>query len=84
MMRPIGIVRKVDCLGRVVIPSELRRNMNIEDADSLEIYVDRDMIVIKKYEPFCVFCGSPEGVENVRGKNICESCRRALRELVSS
>ncbi|WP_132016470.1 AbrB/MazE/SpoVT family DNA-binding domain-containing protein [Hydrogenispora ethanolica] len=81
-MRPIGAVRKVDCLGRFVIPSEVRRTMTIEEADSLEIYVDRDMIVMKKYEPACVFCGSPDGVENIREKNICASCLRALRDLV--
>ncbi|TCL59778.1 transcriptional pleiotropic regulator of transition state genes [Hydrogenispora ethanolica] len=80
-MRPIGIVRRVDCLGRVVIPSELRRTMNIEDSDFLEIYTDRDMIVIKKYEPVCVFCGSPDGVKSIYEKNICESCRGELKAL---
>jgi transcriptional pleiotropic regulator of transition state genes len=82
MMRPIGAVRRVDCLGRIVIPSEVRRTINIDEADSLEIYVDRDMIVMKKYEPACVFCGSPEGVKIVREKNICASCHRALKDLV--
>ncbi len=82
MIRPIGVVRKVDCLGRIVIPSELRRDMDIADADSLEIFVDREMIVIKKYQPECVFCGSPQGIKNIKGKNICEACRGALKKLV--
>ncbi len=83
MMRPIGVVRRVDCLGRVVIPSELRQTMDIDGDDSLEIYVDRDMIVIKKYEPVCFFCGSSTGVTKVKGKNICESCLREFKELLS-
>lgn len=78
MMKSTGIVRKVDELGRVVIPIELRRTLNIEEKDSLEIYVDGDKIILRKYEPACIFCGNAAGVENFKGKKICRSCMAAI------
>ncbi|NLJ33235.1 MAG: AbrB/MazE/SpoVT family DNA-binding domain-containing protein [Firmicutes bacterium] len=80
MLKSTGIVRKVDELGRVVIPIELRRNLSIAEKDALEIYVDADKIVLKKYEPACVFCGNAEGVVSFRGKNICQNCLKDMRE----
>ena len=59
-MKAIGVVRKVDELGRIVIPVELRRNMDIEVKDSLEIYTEDNCIILKKYEPSCIFCGVPD------------------------
>ncbi|WP_041433131.1 AbrB/MazE/SpoVT family DNA-binding domain-containing protein [Syntrophothermus lipocalidus] len=73
-MRSTGVVRKVDELGRIVIPIELRRTMGIEEKDALEIYVDNEKIILKKYEPACIFCGNAEEVQNYKGKNICRSC----------
>jgi len=78
MMKSTGIVRKVDELGRVVIPIELRRTLTIEERDSLEIYVDGDKIILRKYEPACIFCGNAEDVQNYRGKNVCRSCLSEL------
>lgn len=80
-MKSTGIVRKVDELGRVVIPIELRKTMHIEERDSLEIYVDGERIILKKYEPACTFCGGAEGVVKFRGKNICRSCLEQLKEM---
>ncbi len=80
-MKSTGIVRRVDELGRVVLPIELRRTLNIVDKDSLEIYVDEEKIVLRKYEPACIFCGNAEGVYQYRGKNICSDC---LDDLSSS
>lgn len=77
-MKSTGIVRKVDELGRVVIPIELRRTMDIEEKDALEIYVDGDKIILRKYEPACVFCGNAKDVENFRGKNVCKECLAAI------
>ncbi|AEF16149.1 MULTISPECIES: AbrB/MazE/SpoVT family DNA-binding domain-containing protein [Thermoanaerobacterium] len=74
MLKSTGIVRKVDELGRVVIPIELRRTLNIAERDALEIYVDGEQIVLKKYEPACIFCGNAENVVNYKGKNICKTC----------
>ncbi|MBX5476682.1 MAG: AbrB/MazE/SpoVT family DNA-binding domain-containing protein [Clostridia bacterium] len=74
MIKSTGIVRRVDDLGRVVIPIELRRTLDIGDKDSLEIYVDGDKIILRKYEPACVFCGSAQNVQVFRNKNICQDC----------
>ena len=79
-MKSTGIVRKVDELGRVVIPIELRRTLDIAEKDALEIYVDADKIILKKYEPACVFCGSADNVINYKNKNVCQAC---LTELAS-
>ena len=70
-MKSTGIVRKVDELGRIVLPIELRRTMNIDVKDALEIYVDGDQIVLKKYEPSCIFCGNAKDIIHYKGKNIC-------------
>lgn len=78
-MKATGIVRPVDPLGRVVIPVELRRNLNIETDDSLEVFVDGDYIMLKKYEPACIFCGDAKDVLNVHGKNICKKCLKEIK-----
>jgi transcriptional pleiotropic regulator of transition state genes len=79
-MKSTGIVRKIDDLGRIVLPIELRRTLNIADRDTVEIYVDNDTIVLRKYQPSCVFCGHDKNVLEYRGKNICQSCIEALKE----
>lgn len=78
-MKSTGIVRKVDELGRVVIPIELRRTLNIEEKDSLEIYVDGEHIILKKYEPACIFCGNAKDITVYKGKNICPACMAELK-----
>ena len=78
-MKSTGIVRKVDELGRIVLPVELRRTLDIAEKDSLEIYVDDDRIILKKYEPTCVFCGSSKDVISFKGKNICSVCMNELK-----
>lgn len=81
-MKSTGIVRKVDELGRVVIPIELRRTLGIDEKDSLEIYVDGEKIILKKYEPACIFCHSAEQVVNYKSKNICNDCLKLLSEQI--
>lgn len=78
-MKSTGIVRKVDELGRVVIPIELRRTLNIGEKDALEIYVDGAQIILKKYEPACIFCGQAKEVTTFKGKNICPACIEELK-----
>ena len=73
-MKSTGIVRKVDELGRIVLPIELRRTLDIEVKDALEIYVDGAQIILKKYEPACIFCSNAKDVINFKGKNICREC----------
>ena len=80
-MKSTGIVRKVDELGRVVIPIELRRTLNIAEKDALEIYVDGESIILKKYEPACIFCGNAKDIQHFSGKNICPDCVAKLAEM---
>lgn len=78
-MKSTGIVRKVDELGRIVLPIELRRTLDISERDALEIYVEGSAIILKKYRPTCVFCDSAKDVSVFKGKNICPKCLRELR-----
>ena len=73
-MKSTGIVRKVDELGRIVLPIELRRTLDIAERDELEIYLDDDKVVLKKYEPSCIFCGSSCGLVTYHGRNVCMDC----------
>ncbi len=77
-MKSTGIVRKVDELGRVVIPIELRRTLGIHEKDALEIFVDSEKIVFKKYEPACIFCGSADEIIDYKNKRICKQCLEEL------
>lgn len=79
-MKSTGIVRKVDELGRVVIPIELRRNLDIDVKDALEIFVDGEHIVLKKYAPACIFCGQAKDVITFKNKNICPACLEELKK----
>ena len=78
-MKSTGIVRRVDELGRIVLPIELRRTLDISERDSLEIYVDGASIVLKKYQPACIFCDDATDVVTYKGKNICMSCLKELK-----
>ena len=80
-MKSIGIVRKIDTVGRIVLPIELRKTLNITNDSSLEIFVDEDKIVLKKYQPACVFCGSSDGIRQIKGKNVCAKCVEELKSL---
>lgn len=79
-MKSTGIVRKVDELGRIVLPIELRRNLGIEEKDALEIYVEGASVILRKYQPSCIFCDNADDVVNFKGKNICRSCLKELLE----
>lgn len=79
-MKSTGIVRKVDELGRIVLPIELRRTLDIAVRDSLEIYVDGASVVLRKYQPACIFCDDAKDVINFKGKNVCPNCIKALQE----
>lgn len=79
-MKSTGIVRKVDELGRIVLPIELRRTLDIAEKDSLEIYVDDECIILRKYQPACIFCDNARDVVVYKGKNICRECIKALDE----
>ena len=80
-MNATGIVRKVDELGRIVLPIELRRTLDIEIKDTIEIYVDGDYILLKKYEPACIFCGNAKNVKRIHDKNVCGECIKEMQNL---
>ena len=78
-MKSTGIVRKLDNLGRIVIPIELRKTMGISVRDSLEIFTDGNDIIIRKYTPGCVFCGEAGHIHmHYEGKNVCDNCYKRL------
>lgn len=80
-MKATGIIRRVDELGRVVIPIEIRNQFNIVEKDPIEIYVDGSSIVLKKYEPNCIFCGSTENLVEYKDKLVCDKCSKKLNTL---
>ncbi len=80
-MKSTGIVRKVDELGRIVLPIELRRTLDIAERDELEIYLDDDKVVLKKYEPSCIFCSSSRGLVNYQGRNVCMDCIEKMSKI---
>ena len=77
-MKSTGIIRKVDELGRIVLPNALRRTLDIAEREELEIYVEGDRIILQKFEPSCIFCSSARALVSYRGKNICQECIRSM------
>lgn len=82
MVKSTGIVRRVDELGRVVIPIELRNKFGIFEKDPIEIYVDGSSIILKKYEPNCIFCNSSKKLINYNDKLVCEKCAAKLAKKI--
>ena len=78
-MKSTGIVRKVDELGRIVLPIELRRTLDIAEKDSLEIYVDGSSFGLMKYQPAWIFCDDAKDIVNFKGKNVCPNCIKELQ-----
>lgn len=80
-MKPIGVVRTVDRLGRIVLPADLRKRMGYDVDEPLEFFVDEDKIILKKYNPSCLFCGSTEITVKYKDKLVCPECAKKLVEL---
>ena len=81
-MKSTGVVRPVDRMGRVVIPKEIRKQLNIKsNVDSLEIYMENDSIILKKYQPACVFCEEILGVIEYNNHYVCPECIKKMMEL---
>ena len=80
-MKATGIIRKVDELGRVVIPIEIRNKFDISEKDPIEIYVEGTSIILKKYEPNCIFCGSTKNLTSFKDKLICSKCSEKIAVL---
>lgn len=81
-MKSTGIVRRIDELGRIVLPIELRRTLDIGERETIEIFVDGSSVVLKKYRPTCIFCDSARDVAIFKGKNICPRCLGELQEVL--
>lgn len=79
-MKSLGIVRKVDELGRIVLPIETRKRLDLGPKDPVEIFVEKDRVVLKKYEPCCIFCGGADDVIMYKDKRICRSCLEELKK----
>lgn len=79
-MKSTGIVRKVDELGRIVLPIEMRRTLDIAEKDTLEVYVEGDSIILRKYQDACVFCDSVRDLINYKGRYVCPDCIAALNK----
>jgi transcriptional pleiotropic regulator of transition state genes len=79
-MKSTGVVRQIDPLGRIVLPIEMRNVLGIEKKDALEIFVDGDNIILKKYQPSCIFCNESEDVISFSDKLVCRKCLQELKE----
>ena len=80
-MKRTGIIRPVDGLGRIVLPIELRRSLDIQERDQVEIYLDGDRIILQKHETACLFCGNIRGLSDYKGKSVCRECIKNLYNL---
>lgn len=80
-MKSTGIIRKVDPLGRIVLPKELRQTLKINTKDPLEIFVNGEQIILRKYAPGCVICGGMDDLAPVQNKLVCRSCRETITEM---
>jgi len=79
-MKTLGTVRHVDELGRIVLPIETRKRLGLEPKDPVEIFVEKDRVVLKKYEPACVFCGEADDIVDFRDKKICRACLDEMKK----
>ena len=80
-MKATGVVRRIDDLGRIVIPIEIRNQFNIVEKDPIEIYVDGSSIILKKFEPNCIFCGGTKDLVSYKDKLICSNCSKKIGNL---
>ena len=80
-MKATGILRNIDELGRIVLPKELRRALDINERDALEIFTEQDSIILKKYQPSCIFCENMDDVVLFHNKRVCRKCMDAMKEL---
>ena len=80
-MKTTGVIRQLDSLGRIVLPIELRRTLDIKPKDMLEIFVEGNSVILRKYEPDCLFCGGSRELSPYRDKMICARCLKELKQL---
>ena len=79
-MKSTGVVRKVDELGRIVLPIEIRKTLDIQQKDAIEIFIDENKIILQKYQPACIFCNQIDNIVYFNGKRVCTKCVEKLKE----
>lgn len=79
-MKTVGIVRKIDELGRIVLPIELRRTLDLKEKDSVEIVTEGESIILRKYQPNCIFCENAKNLVEYKGKLVCSKCVTSLTQ----
>lgn len=80
-MKSLGMVRKIDELGRIVLPIEIRRMLDIKPGDGVEMFSDKDRIILQKYAPSCLFCGEADDIVTYKDKRICSACLEAIKKI---
>ena len=78
-MKSTGVVRKIDELGRIVLPIEIRKTLDIQQKDALELFIDEDKIILQKYQPSCIFCNQVEDIIYFNGKRVCAACIEKMK-----
>lgn len=81
-MKDTGIVRVIDEMGRLVLPKEMRRKLDINSGDEIEFFTENDRIILRKFQPACLFCGSDASLTEYKGKRICQGCIANLKLLM--
>ena len=80
-MKSTGVVRKIDELGRIVLPIEIRKVLDIKQKDAVEIFTDDNRIILQKYQPSCSFCNNADEIVLFSGKRICRKCLNELKKI---
>ncbi len=80
-MKATGIVRKLDQLGRIVVPKELRTTFDLKETDPIEIFVEGEDIILRKYQPACIFCNEATDIVQFEGKNVCKKCLAKIKKI---
>ena len=79
-MKSTGVVRRLDELGRIVLPIEIRKTLDLQQKDAVEIFIDEDKIILQKYQPACIFCNQVDNIVYFGGKRLCASCIAKMKE----
>ena len=80
-MKDTGIVRNIDEMGRLVLPKEMRRKMDIESGDEIEFFAENDRIILRKFQPACLFCGGDASLVEYKGKRLCAKCVGEIKQI---
>ena len=80
-MKSLGMVRNIDELGRITLPIEIRRMLDLNKGDGVEMFSDKVRIILQKYAPSCIFCGEADDIVTYKDKKICKACLEEMRKI---